>query len=132
MENPSAMLIRLPERFSRYEARTLAAELESRLPNDQPCLIVDFSRVKQIDSAGLNMLLGCMVKIARRDGAVQLGEVSPEAATMLELTRMDSIFDLFPRISEDATTLRLVPAQGVKQKEEEEPVRAEEPEPLAA
>jgi len=132
MENPSAMLIRLSERFSRYEARTLAAELESRLLNDQPCLIVDFSRVKQIDSAGLNMLLACMVKIARHDGAVQLGEVSPEAAIMLELTRMDSIFDLFPRISEDATTLRLVPTQGVEQKEEEEPVRAEEPEPLAA
>jgi hypothetical protein len=73
-----------------------------------------------------------MVKIARHDGAVQLGEVSPEAAIMLELTRMDSIFDLFPRISEDATTLRLVPTQGVEQKEEEEPVRAEEPEPLAA
>jgi len=132
MENPSAMLIRLSERFSRYEARTLAAELESRLLKDQPCLIVDFSRVKQIDSAGLNMLLACMVKIARHDGAVQLGEVSPEAAIMLELTRMDSIFDLFPRISEDATTLRLVPTQGVEQKEEEEPVRAEEPEPLAA
>jgi anti-sigma B factor antagonist len=133
MENPSAMLIRLPERFGHYEARTLAAELEYTLVHDQPCLIVDFSRVKQIDSAGLNMLLACMVKIARRDGAVQLGEVSPEAATMLELTRMDSIFDLFPRISEDATTLRLLQAQGSEQKEEEEEqVRAEEPEPLAA
>jgi anti-anti-sigma factor len=132
MGNPSAMLIRLPERFGRCEALRLAAELESGLLNDQPCLIVDFSRVKQIDSAGLNMLLGCMVKIAERDGAVQLGEVSPEAATMLELTRMDSIFDLFPRISEDATTLRLVPAQDVEQKAEEKPVRAEEPEPLAA
>jgi len=132
MENPSAMLIRLPERFSRYEARALVADLESRLPNDQPCLIVDFSRVKQMDGDGLNMLLGCMVKIARRDGAVQLGEVSPEAATMLELTRMDCIFDLFPRISEDATTLPLLPAQGSEQKEEEEPVRAEEPQPLAA
>jgi hypothetical protein len=63
---------------------------------------------------------------------VQLGEVSPEAATMLELTRMDSIFDLFPRISEDATTLRLVPAQDAEQKAAEKPVRAEEPEPLAA
>jgi len=132
MENPSAMLIRLPERFNRCEARTLAAELDRRLLNDQPCLIVDFSRVKQIDSAGLNMLLACMVKIAKQDGAVQLGEVSPEAATMLELTRMDSIFDLFPRISEDTTTLRLVPAQGVEEKEEEEQVRADEPQPLAA
>jgi len=132
MENTSAMLIRLPERFSRYEARTLAAEMESRLRNDQPCLIVDFSRVKQMDSDGLNMLLGCMVKIARRDGAVQLGEVSPEAATMLELTRMDSIFELFPRISEDATTVRLLRAQASEQKQEKEPVRADEPEPLAA
>lgn len=131
MENPSAMLVRLPERFSSREARTLASELEIRLLNDRPCLIVDFSRVKQIDVAGLNGLLRCMVKIARRDGAVQLGEISPEAETMLELTRMNHIFDMFPRISENATTLQVVPAQAVEQNEEEQ-IRAEEPEPLAA
>jgi anti-anti-sigma factor len=131
METPSAMLIRLPEHFSRDEACALASDLDHLLLADQPCMIVDFSRVKKIDSDGLDMLLECMVRIARQDGAVQLGEISPEAATMLELTRMDRVFDMFPRISEGTTALRIVPTQAAEQTEEER-AGTEEPQPLAA
>jgi anti-anti-sigma factor len=134
MESPSALLIRLPERFRVNEARALSAELDRRLACDQPCLIVDFSKVKQIDTAGLNMLLECMVKIARQDGAVQVGDISPQAATMLELTRMDRVLGMFPRISEDTATIRVVPARvrADEEEPEEEQAQTEEPQPLAA
>jgi anti-anti-sigma regulatory factor len=52
--------------------------------------------VRQIDLAGLEGLLDCMDMVAKHDGALQLGEVSPEAATILELTRMDQLFHKFP------------------------------------
>jgi anti-anti-sigma factor len=132
MESPSALLIRLPQRFRVNEARALSVELDRRLACDQPCLIVDFSKVKQIDTAGLNMLLECMVKIARQDGAVQVGDISPEAATMLELTRMDRVLEMFPRISEDTATIRVVPARVRVEEELEEEAQTEEPQPLAA
>lgn len=131
MQSPSAMLIRLPQRFGIDEARALNMELDLRLLCDQPCVILDLSSVKQIDAAGLDMLLRSMVKIARQDGAVQLGDVSPEAATILELMRMDGIFQMFPSIREDIATVRIVPAQAVIEETEEE-TRAEEPQPLAA
>jgi anti-anti-sigma factor len=131
MESPSTMLVRLPERFSGAEARALASELDGRLLSDQPCLIVDLSRVKQIDSTGLDMLLRCMVKVARQDGSVQLGEISPEAAAVLEFTRMDRMFDMFPRISEDNATLRVIPAS-VGFEETEEKASVEEAQPMAA
>jgi len=118
VETPSALLIRLPEHFSRVAARALTKELDHHLITDQPCVIVDLSRVKQIDSYGLNMLLGVMTKVARHDGSVQLGEISPEAAIMLELTRMDRIFDMFPRISEDATILSVATPQRAEQTEQ--------------
>ena len=88
MDTPSALLIRLPEHFSRVAARALATELDHHLLTDQPCVIVDLSRVKQIDRYGLDILLGVMTKVARHDGSVQLGEISPEAAIMLEVTCM--------------------------------------------
>jgi anti-anti-sigma regulatory factor len=131
MKIPSATLIRLPEHFNRAEARALAAGLDHHLRTDQPCLIMDFSRVKQIDSYALDMILLYMVKVAREDGTVQLGEISPEAAIMLELTRMDRIFDMFPRISKDALMLYGVPAQDAEQAEQQQ-VDTGEFEPLAA
>ena len=109
MDSPSALLIRLPQLFNNVEARALSAELESSLTRNQPCLIIDFSNVKQIDGAGLEMLLQCMVKIAKADGVVQVGDISAEAATILEMTGMDRILELFPRITGDISTVRVVP-----------------------
>jgi anti-anti-sigma regulatory factor len=57
---------------------------------------VDFSRVREMDLAGLEGLLDCMQTVAKNDGALQLGEMSPEAAVFLELTRMDQLFNKFP------------------------------------
>jgi anti-anti-sigma factor len=131
MDTPSALLIRLPEHFSRVAARALATELDHHLLTDQPCVIVDLSRVKQIDRYGLDILLGVMTKVARHDGSVQLGEISPEAAIMLEVTCMDRIFDMFPRISEDAAILSVATPQGSVQTQEEQ-IGVEQPQGLAA
>ena len=37
-----------------------------------------------------------MEEIARQDGSLQLGGMSPEAETMLELTRISALFQKFP------------------------------------
>lgn len=131
----SALLIRLPERFNRDEARLLRAEIERSLTLDQPCMIVDFSNVKEIDTAGLDMILYVMVNVARQDGAVQVGNISAEAATMLELAGMDRILNMFPRIPDDMATVQVVPGRArAKQEEaeEEQAAQTEQPQPLAA
>jgi anti-sigma B factor antagonist len=117
------MLLTLPERVDGKLARTFARELNRELMNDRPRIVIDLSQVKQIDSDALDTLLDCMVEVANRDGAVKLGGISPEAATILELTRMDCVFEMFPTVAEAANSFsvaRLEPA----------PDRA--PEPAAA
>jgi len=107
------MLLKLPERVDGRLARTFARELNRELMNDRPRIVVDLSQVKQIDSDALDTLLECMVEVANRDGAVKLGGVSPEAATILELTRMDRVFEMFPTVAEAASSFsvaRLEPA----------------------
>jgi len=96
MNTQSAIMIKLPEAFGGKEARRLGRELKSRISNESPRIVVDFSRVREMDLAGLEGLLDCMETVARNDGAVQLGEMSPEAAVFLELTRMDRLFQKFP------------------------------------
>jgi anti-anti-sigma factor len=95
METQSAIMIKLPEAFGGKEARRLGRELKNRMSN-APHIVVDFSRVRQMDLAGLEGLLDCMETVAKNDGALQLGDMSPEAAIFLELTRMDQLFNKFP------------------------------------
>jgi anti-anti-sigma regulatory factor len=95
METQSAIMIKLPEAFGGKEARRLGRELKHRMSN-APRIVVDFSRVREMDLAGLEGLLDCMETVAKNDGALQLGEMSPEAEIFLELTRMDQLFNRFP------------------------------------
>jgi hypothetical protein len=50
-----------------------------------------------------------MEEVARRDGAIQLGGISAEAATVLELTRLDKLFQKFPGFLLDAPAVTLAP-----------------------
>jgi anti-anti-sigma factor len=82
------------------EARDFALRIKPELRENQPCVVVDMSEVEQIDAAALEMLLRCMLKVARHDGTVRLAGLSPQAATVLEITRMDRIFAMFPEAAE--------------------------------
>jgi anti-sigma B factor antagonist len=94
--------LKLPERLTGREARWFAAKLDHELIHDRPRIIVDFSEVKQMDSYALDTILACLVEISKRDGVIRLAGMSPEAAIVLELTRMDRIFEMFPAMTEAA------------------------------
>ena len=109
METPSTIVVKLPEVFGAKAARKLRRELKSKITGGNPHVIVDLSRVKKIDAKALEALLSCMEEIAKQDGALQFGGVSPEAATVLELTRMNRLFEKFPSFVADAPTFALSP-----------------------
>jgi anti-anti-sigma factor len=98
----STIIVKLPEVFGAKAARKLRRELKCKITKGNPHVVVDLSRVKKIDQKGLEALLGCMEEIAKQDGALQFGGVSPEAVTMLQLTRMDRLFQKFPGFVVDA------------------------------
>jgi len=122
MEKQSAIVVKLPETFNAAGARRLKRELKNRMSNGIPRVVIDLSQVKNIDLTGLEALLNCMDEVARHDGALQLGEISDEAATVLELTRMDKLFHKFPGFSLDAPTVTLSPEFAPEQLPAESPV----------
>jgi anti-sigma B factor antagonist len=130
MNTQSAIMIKLPETFGGKEARKLGRELKSRIAKQAHNVVVDLSRVRQIDLAGLEGLLDCMEVIARNDGSLRLGDISAEAATILELTQMDRLFQKFPAFEATATF-----TQEEELSAESEGIGAEEvvqPQPVAA
>jgi hypothetical protein len=53
------------------------------------------SQVRQLDAAGIDMLLHCMSEVMKRDGDLKLAALSPQAAAVLELTRTDRLFEIY-------------------------------------
>jgi anti-anti-sigma factor len=96
------MVIRLPQQLDAKCARKLARELKRNTVECAACVVLDLSRVQSADVKGIEGLLSCMEDVAKRDGVLQLSGLSPEAATLLELTRVDQLMKKFPGFSIEA------------------------------
>ena len=70
------------------------------LTGDRPCLVFDFSQVTEIDSASVDMLLHCMEQAMKQNGDLKLAAIPPSSAVILELTRVDRLFEIFATVSE--------------------------------
>ena len=130
MDTASAIMIKLPEVFGVKEARKLRRELKSKLASEKPCVVVDLSRVKKIDLSGLEGLLNRMEEVAKQDGSLELGGISAEAEAMLELTRMNQLFQRFP--AAHPTEVPVVLPETVTEAEPAVSGAAVQPQPVAA
>lgn len=115
MGTRSTVVIKFPEQLSRKQVRACMRLLRPALRLDQPNIVIDLSQVSQIDTWGLDMLLHCMLEVAKRDGSLRLAGASPEAATVLELTRMDRVFNMFPSVADAVTSANIEQPQFVPQ-----------------
>jgi len=86
---------RLPETLGAQQAQVFYRELEPALESDRPRLVFDFTRVLHFDSAGVELLLRCMEEAMKRNGDVKLAALSPQIAVLLEMTRVDRLFEIF-------------------------------------
>ena len=86
---------RMPDRLNQKQARMFLRDIQPLLNTDRPQLVFDCSLIRQMDAAGVDMLLHCMAEVMKRDGELKLAAVSPEAAVVLELTRTDRLFEVF-------------------------------------
>jgi anti-sigma B factor antagonist len=102
------IVMELPQQLKRAEAKAFLAELQPILENDRPCIVLDCSQIRNMDSAGVGMLLQCLEEAMKRDGDLKLAAVSPASAVILELMRVDRLFEVF-ETPEDAMRSFQVP-----------------------
>jgi anti-anti-sigma factor len=86
---------RMPERVNFRTAREFLRDVQPFLAADRPQLVFDLSQVKQLDAAGVEMLLRCMSEAHKRDGDLKLASLSQQAAVVLELTRTERLFEIY-------------------------------------
>lgn len=74
--------------------------------DDGPDLIVlDLSRVEFIDSSGLGAIVASMKHLGGRR-KLALAGLTPTVARVFELTRMDTVFKIFPTLDGALTELK--------------------------
>jgi anti-sigma B factor antagonist len=95
------IIMELPEQLKYADVQTFLSGLQPLLENDRPLIVLDCSKVVHIDSAGVEMLLHCLEKAMKRDGDLKLAAVSPASAIILEMMRVDRLFEVF-ETSEEA------------------------------
>jgi anti-sigma B factor antagonist len=96
METSKPVVIkRLPAAMNSAGARQFYSEVKPLLRSDRPQLVFDFAQTERLDVAGVEILLRCMREAMRRDGDIKLAALSPVAATVLELTRADRLFEIY-------------------------------------
>ena len=98
--NRPVVVKRIPERLNLKQARAFCREIDPILNSDRPQIVFDCSAVKQIDAAGVEMLLQCLSHVIKHDGDVKLAALSPQMAVVLEMTRTDRLFEIYETSSD--------------------------------
>lgn len=96
MENNRPVVVkRIPERLNSKQAKSFMREMDKVVNSDRPQLVFDCSHVKQIDAAGIEMLLHCLARAIKHDGDLKLASVSPQMEIVLQMTRTDRLFEFY-------------------------------------
>lgn len=85
----------LPEVLNNREGRLLFKDLERRLKFDRQCIVLDCSKVRELDNRALRFLLNCLEEAMKRNGDVKLAAVTAPVLAILEQTRVDRLFEIY-------------------------------------
>ncbi|HEX9145250.1 MAG TPA: STAS domain-containing protein [Candidatus Binatia bacterium] len=84
---------------------TTAKDFENRLlPQLAGCtgetkkILLDFSEVNFISSAGLRVLMIAAKQCKRQDGKIVLAALQPMIQEVFQISRFDSVFEVFPTV----------------------------------
>ncbi len=107
----SIVVKHLPESLSRERAHQFFAEIAPLLHGDRPSVVFDFSAVRDIDRAGVEILLRCMEEAMKSNGDVKLAAVPPQVAVILELTQVSRLFELYENPADAVESFYRFPVQ---------------------
>jgi anti-sigma B factor antagonist len=92
--------------FDRTTVGGFHARVDDLLRAGARYFVVDLGEVRFVDSTGLAALVRLYRRVRIGEGDVRLARVPPSVASVLELTRLNRVFDIFPSAAEAAATIR--------------------------
>ena len=111
--NRPVVVMQLPEQLNLEQVPSFQQELAPLLESHRPRIVLDCSQVRYVDGAGIEMLLYSLEEAMKRDGDLKLAEVSPESKVLLELMRVDRVFEVFATAEEAVRSFSAVPGEPI-------------------
>lgn len=93
-------VVELPARLSMTDAGNVRENLRELIEQGRDHLVLDLAQISFMDSSGLSVLLSARKSVAQINGRVVLLNPSAEARLLIELTRLNEVFEIF--IDKDA------------------------------
>ena len=90
----------LPEKLNVRRGRLFFRELESCINVERPCIVLECSRLREMDRYAVHLLLCCLEGAIKRNGDVRLAALAPNAVLNLELAGLDRLFRVFETVEE--------------------------------
>jgi anti-anti-sigma factor len=91
----------LPEVLNARHSSKFFDELESCVNVDRPYLVLDCSKVRQMESSAVHLLLCCLEEAMKRNGDVKLASLPSKTRSVLALSGIDRLFEVYDT-NEDA------------------------------
>ncbi len=93
-------LVALSGRLDSSTSAAFRKEIAARIVDDGPCLVFDCSALAYMDSSGLGVFVSCLRKVLGEGGDIRLAALTPRVGMLLELTRVDKVFQIFATVEE--------------------------------
>lgn len=92
-------VVTLSGRLILKDAAEVRERLRAIIENGQNRLLLDLGGLTFIDSSGCSVLISAFKAMRARDGRLALCNLTPEVQSLIELTRLTEIFEIFPDAS---------------------------------
>ncbi|MGA2050210.1 MAG: STAS domain-containing protein [Terracidiphilus sp.] len=101
----------LPERLTGERGRCFFSELKGEMETDNPFIVLDCSKVRQMDISAVYSLLCCLEEAMKRNGDVRFASMPSEITAILELTGVARLFERYDTNAEAMNSFRRLPAE---------------------
>ena len=104
-----------PETVNMEHGRLFLCELQSTMDIERPCIVFDCSRSLHMDMPAVQLLLHCLEEAIKRNGDIKLAAIPANAKTMLELTGVDRLFEVFDSNADAVSSFHRLPFHAASQ-----------------
>ncbi|MEE8169143.1 MAG: STAS domain-containing protein [Phycisphaerae bacterium] len=95
-----ARFVRLAGELAGEDSKALSDAVNELLDGGASRIVLDMSGVAYVNSGGLGALVQITAKVNARQGRLLLAGPSPFVQGVLESTRLDRFFDIYPSVDE--------------------------------
>src|ERR1700712_3415161 len=85
----------VPEQATSSSERAFLRDLTNSVKAERPRFVLDCSRVWEMDTNSIHLLLSCLEEVMKCNGDVRLASLRPGAESALRIAGIDRLFEVF-------------------------------------